>query len=85
MRRTCLPLSLMAPTRKGIAVTRSLGRPVTQWPDMREACAHHASRAGEKLRAEGLVAARMRFPAHQPARSGRTLALGTVRRTHRTY
>src|SRR4051794_8660480 len=44
---SCLPLSLMAPSRKGIAVTRSFGRPVTQWPDMREACAHHASRAGE--------------------------------------
>ena len=61
---SCLPLSLMAPTRKGIAVTRSFGRPVTQWPDMREACAHHASRAGEKLRAEGLVAARMRVFLH---------------------
>lgn len=56
---SCLPLSLVAPTRKGIAVTRSFGRPVTLWGDMREACAHHAARAGEKLRSEGLVAARM--------------------------
>src|SRR4051794_40921118 len=61
---SCLPQSLMAPSRKGIAVTRSFGRPVTLWPDMREACAHHASRAGEKLRAEGLVAARMRVFLH---------------------
>src|SRR4051794_22537937 len=28
---SCLPLSLMSPTRKGIAVTRSFGRPVTLW------------------------------------------------------
>src|SRR4051812_29542045 len=54
----------MSPTRKGIAVTRSFGRPVTLWPDMREACAHRASRAGEKLRAEGLVAARTRVFLH---------------------
>ena len=48
-----------APTRKGLAVTRCFGRPVTRWAEMREACAHHASRAGEKLRAAGLVAGRM--------------------------
>ena len=56
---SCLPLSLMAPTRKGIAVTRSFGKPVTAWPAMREAVAWYATRAGEKLRGEGLVAARM--------------------------
>jgi len=53
---SCLSLSLMAPTRKGIAVTRSFGRPVTGWDDMREAVAAYAARAGEKLRAEGLQA-----------------------------
>ena len=53
---SCLPLSLMAPTRKGIAVTRSFGQPVTAWPVMREAVAAYAARAGEKLRAEGLQA-----------------------------
>jgi len=51
---SCLPLSLMAATRKGVAVTRSFGRPVTAWAEMREAALHHAARAGEKLRAEGL-------------------------------
>ena len=56
---SCLALSDAAPTRKGLAVTRCFGRPVTRWAEMREACAHHASRAGEKLRAAGLVAGRM--------------------------
>lgn len=56
---SCLPLSMMAPARKGIAVTRSFGRPITAWPDVREACAWYATRAGEKLREHGLVAARM--------------------------
>ncbi len=55
----CLLLSDAPPTRKGLAVTRCFGRPVTRWVEMREVCAHHASRAGEKLRAAGLVAGRM--------------------------
>ncbi|WP_338662654.1 Y-family DNA polymerase [Pararoseomonas sp. SCSIO 73927] len=53
---SCLQLAQMAPTRKGIAVTRSFGRPVTTWPEMREAVAAYAARAAEKLRAEGLQA-----------------------------
>ena len=56
---SCLLLSDAPPPRKGLAVTRCFGRPVTRWAEMREACAHHASRAGEKLRAAGLVAGRM--------------------------
>ncbi len=56
---SCLPLSEAVPARKALAVTRCFGRPVTRWVEMREACAHHASRAGEKLRAGGLVAGRM--------------------------
>jgi DNA polymerase V len=53
---SCIPLALAAATRKGIAVTRSFGHPVTTWQEMREAVAAYASRAGEKLRAEGLQA-----------------------------
>jgi len=56
---SCLPLALAAATRKGIAVTRSFGHPVTTWPEMREAVAAYATRAGEKLRAEGLQACHM--------------------------
>ena len=47
---SCLPLELMEPTRKGIAVTRSFGTPVTSWQQMREAIASYATRAAEKMR-----------------------------------
>ena len=47
---SCLPLELMEPTRKGIAVTRSFGAPVTAWQPMREAIASYATRAAEKMR-----------------------------------
>ena len=67
---SCLPLSLVAPTKKGVAVTRSFGRPVTAWAKMREAAAHHAARAGEKLRAEGLVAGRMMVFLHTNPHNG---------------
>jgi DNA polymerase V len=67
---SCLPLSEAAPTRKGLAVTKCFGRPVTRWVEMREACAHHASRAGEKLRAGGLVAGRMAVFLHTDPHSG---------------
>jgi DNA polymerase V len=47
---SCLPLELMESTRKGIAVTRSFGAPVTSWQPMREAIASYATRAAEKMR-----------------------------------
>ena len=47
---SCLPLELMEPTRKGIAITRSFGAPVTSWQPMREAIASYATRAAEKMR-----------------------------------
>jgi len=47
---SCLPLELMEPTRKGIAVTRSFGAPVTSWQEMHEAIASYATRAAEKMR-----------------------------------
>lgn len=56
---SCIPLTFMAATRKGIAVTRSFGHAVTTWEEMREAVAAYASRAGEKFRAEGLQACHM--------------------------
>jgi len=67
---SCLPLSMVAPTRKGIAVTRTFGKPVTAWAEVREACAHHATRAAEKLRAEGLVAGRLSVFLHTNPYSG---------------
>ena len=47
---SCLPLELMEPTRKGIALTRSVGAPVTAWREMREAIASYSTRAAEKMR-----------------------------------
>ena len=47
---SCLPLELMEPTRKWIAVTRSFSAPVTSWQAMREAIASYAGRAAEKMR-----------------------------------
>lgn len=61
---SCLPLQMMVATRKGLACTRSFGRAVTSWRELREAVAAFAARAGEKLRAEGLEAGRMLVFAH---------------------
>lgn len=55
----CQDLELVPPVRKGIAVTRSFGRPVTTLPEMLQATAFYAARAGEKLRRHGVVAADM--------------------------
>ena len=56
---SCLPLSLLVPQRKGLAVTRTFGHAVTEWAELREAVAAYAARAGEKLRAGGLLATAM--------------------------
>ena len=55
----CVVLEEAAPRRKGMAVTRSLGRPVTSLDELREAVAAYATRPGEKLRAHGLAAGRL--------------------------
>lgn len=60
----CLDLELVAPPRKGLAVTRSFGRPVTALAEALEAVAAHATRAAEKLRTHGLVAGRLSAFAH---------------------
>jgi len=67
---SCLPLSMSPPPRKALAVTRCFGRPVTCWAEMREAGSAHAVRAGEKLRAAGLVASRMAVFLHTDPHSG---------------
>ena len=53
---SCLPLDLAEPTRKGIAVTRSFGKAVTDWKEMREALVSYATRAAEKMRRYKVVA-----------------------------
>jgi len=52
----CLDLEPIPPARKGIAVTRSFGKPVTRFSEMREAVTAFAVRAGEKLREHNLAA-----------------------------
>ena len=61
---SCLSLSLLVPARKGLAVTRTFGRAVTEWPELREAVAAYATRAGEKLRLGGLQATVMTVFVH---------------------
>ena len=56
---SCMPFSEMPASRKSIACTRSFGRAVTSWDEMREAVATYAARAGEKLRRFGLSAGAM--------------------------
>ena len=54
--RSCLPLELVIPSRKGITCSRSFGRRTRDRRQLREAVASYAARAGEKLRRDGSVA-----------------------------
>jgi DNA polymerase V len=51
----CFPLEEVPPPKKGIISSRSFGQPVTELRELREAVASYATRAGEKLRAQGSV------------------------------
>lgn len=64
---SCLPLELVEPPRKGIAVTRSFGEPVTTWQSMSEAVVTYATRAAAKLRRHGVLAAHMTVFMHTSA------------------
>ena len=69
--RPCLGLEPVPPARRGLAVTRSFGRPLSARAPVREAVAAHATRAGEKLRAHGLVAGHLAVFVHtSPHRDG---------------
>lgn len=71
------------PQRKGMAVTRSFGTPVTDFDILMGAITQYAMRAGEKLRQHGLAAARLTVffhtNRHKPDRpqysAARTVAL----------
>jgi DNA polymerase V len=67
---SCLPLSLAAPTRQGIAVTRTFGRPVQTLTELREAIATYTTRAAEKLRSEGLEVGHLSVFAHTSPHNG---------------
>jgi len=53
---SCLALEDVAPAKKSCCVSRAFGQTITELADIREAVASHVARAGEKLRADGLVA-----------------------------
>jgi len=52
----CLAFDDIEPQRKGMAVTRSAGTPITDFDTLFQAITAHATRAAEKLRQHGLVA-----------------------------
>ena len=56
---SCYPLEENPPLRKSVAVSRSFGEPIETLEQLRETSACFASRAGEKLRREGLAASVM--------------------------
>lgn len=73
----CMALEELPPQRKGCAVTRSFGKPVTTVEHMVEAVSAYAARAGEKLRAHGLETSHIvvfmhtsAFNSRDPAHSG---------------
>ncbi len=53
---SCLAFEEIQPPKKNICCSRSFGRPVESIDELREAVATHATRAGEKLRHQGLAA-----------------------------
>ena len=55
----CIAFDDVAPPRKGMAVTRSAGTPMTDFDTLFQAITAHATRAAEKLRQHGLVAGTM--------------------------
>ena len=70
---SCLPLELLEPTRKGIAVTRSFGTPVVDLAGMTEAVATYAARAAEKMRRHGVRAVHL---CGEPDRGAKRAAAG---------
>ena len=60
----CLPFGGPPAQRKGIAVTRSFGRPLEDLPDISEAVTFFATRAAERLRGEHLEAGQLTVFVH---------------------
>ena len=61
---SCIPLEDFPPARKGTAVTRSFGRPVTNYEELSQAVSTYAARGAEKLRQHKLVASKLTVFAH---------------------
>lgn len=77
---SCLPLELLEPTRKEMAVTRSFRNPVTSWKEMRDAVASYATRAAEKMRRYEVAAVHLFIFMHTSAfRDGPVHSMGQRR------
>ncbi len=61
---SCYPFTINPPTKQTIACTRSFGKMITEWDDMREAITMYVTRAAEKMRRHGLKAAAMQVFMH---------------------
>lgn len=66
----CIDIQDVEPTRKGMAVTRSAGTPMTSLAVLQQAITAHATRAAEKLRHHGLVASHMQVFFHTNPHNG---------------
>ncbi|UXT53229.1 Y-family DNA polymerase (plasmid) [Agrobacterium tumefaciens] len=66
----CIEIQDVEPTRKGMAVTRSAGTPMTSLAVLQQAITAHATRAAEKLRRHGLVASHMTVFYHTNPHNG---------------
>ena len=56
---SCLPLELLPAVQKGITVSRSFGKLLSNKDEIRQALLRYVGRAGEKLRRGGLMAERI--------------------------
>jgi Nucleotidyltransferase/DNA polymerase involved in DNA repair len=66
----CIDIQDIEPTRKGMAVTRSAGSPMTSLAVLHQAITAHATRAAEKLRNHGLVASHIQVFFHTNPHNG---------------
>jgi DNA polymerase V len=67
----CIPIELAPPPRKGIMVSRSFGRRLTEFQQVREALAAYVTRVGEKLRREHRHARQMMIFLHNSPFDGK--------------
>ena len=74
----CLPLELAPPPRKGLVVSRSFGRKLTEFGQVKEALVAYVARAAEKLRADSLLARHMQVFLHNSPFAAREAYVGNA-------
>ena len=60
----CIPLELAPPPKKGLVVSRMFGTKLTEFEPVKQALVAYVTRAGEKLRRDGLLARHMQVFMH---------------------